>query len=183
LRLWILLKPPVASLWEMLTSSPWWKAVLITTVLIVLFLLFAPCICNCVIEFVSTLMQAFKLQMVVQAPTSARFLQLLLGALGSETLNTRVRRICCLTNLGTTPNRKELWNENEPLFPRQHNSPKRKGGKERVRLTRSSGPPRRRKGSGALEVEIGGLEFSRRRKGQTFFSPAFLGLSQLHNSV
>ena len=121
----------IASLWEMLTSSPWWKAVLIT-ILIVLFLLFAPCICNCVIEFVSTRMKAFKLQMVVQAPTSAKFLQLLLGALGSETLNMRVRRICCLTNLGTTPNKKELWIENEPLFPRQHNSPKRKGGKERV---------------------------------------------------
>ena len=121
----------IASLWEMLTSSPWWKAVLIT-ILIVLFLLFAPCICNCVIEFVSTRMKAFKLQMVVQAPTSAKFLQLLLGALGSETLNMRVRRICCLTNLGTTPYKKELWIENEPLFPRQHNSPKRKGGKERV---------------------------------------------------
>ena len=37
------------------------------------------------------------------------------------------------------------------------------------RLIRSPGSPRRRKGSGALEVEIGGLEFSRRRKGQTCF--------------
>ena len=93
----------VASLWETLTSSPWWKAILITIILIVLFLLFAPCICNCVIGFVSSLMKAFKLQMVVQAPTSARLLQLLLGTLGSETLNMRVRRICCLTNLGATP--------------------------------------------------------------------------------
>ena len=35
-------------------------------------------------------------------------------------------------------------------------------------LIRSSGSPRRRKGSGAPKVEIGALEFSRRRKGQTF---------------
>ena len=39
------------------------------------------------------------------------------------------------------------------------------------RLIRSPGSPRRRKGSGALEVEIEGLEFSRRRKGQTCFPP------------
>ena len=88
----------IASLWEMLTSSPWWKAILITIILIVLFLLFAPCICNCVIGFVSSLMKAFKLQMVVQAPTSARLLQLLLGTLGSEIFSMKVRRICCLTN-------------------------------------------------------------------------------------
>ena len=31
----------VASLWEMLTSSPWWKTILITIILIVLLLLFA----------------------------------------------------------------------------------------------------------------------------------------------
>ena len=60
----------VASLWEMLTSSPWWKTILITIILIVLFLLFAPCICNCVIGFVSCRMKAFNLQMVVQAPLS-----------------------------------------------------------------------------------------------------------------
>ena len=61
----------IASLWEMLTSSPWWKTILITIILIVLFLLFTPCICNCVIGFVSSGMKAFKLQMVVQAPMSA----------------------------------------------------------------------------------------------------------------
>ena len=59
------------SLWEKLTSSPWWKTILITRNLMVLFLLFAPCICNCVTGFVSSHMKAFKLQMVVQAPTSA----------------------------------------------------------------------------------------------------------------
>ena len=61
----------IASLLEIVTCSPWWKTILITIILIVLFLLFAPCICNCVIGFVSSLMKAFKLQMVVQAPTSA----------------------------------------------------------------------------------------------------------------
>ena len=30
------------SLWEMLTSSPWWRSILIVIILIVLFLLFAP---------------------------------------------------------------------------------------------------------------------------------------------
>ena len=60
----------IASLWETLTSSPRWKTILITIILIVLFLLFAPCICNCVIGFVSSRMKAFKLQMVVQAPRS-----------------------------------------------------------------------------------------------------------------
>ena len=61
----------IASLWETLTSSPRWKTILITIILIVLFLLFAPCICNCVIEFVSSRMKSFKLQMVVQVPMSA----------------------------------------------------------------------------------------------------------------
>ena len=36
----------IASLWEMLTSSPRWKTILMTMILIVLFLLFVPCICN-----------------------------------------------------------------------------------------------------------------------------------------
>ena len=61
----------VASLWETLTSSPWWKTILIEIILTVLFLLFASCICNCVAGFASSRMKAFKLQMVVQAPTSA----------------------------------------------------------------------------------------------------------------
>ena len=46
-------------------------------------------------------MKAFKLQMVAQTPVDCgSFLQLLLGAPGSETLNMKVRRICCLNNLG-----------------------------------------------------------------------------------
>ena len=42
----------IASLWETLTSSPWWTTILITIILVVLFLLFAPCICNCITGFV-----------------------------------------------------------------------------------------------------------------------------------
>ena len=61
----------VTSLWETLTSFPWWKTILIVIILIVLYLLFAPCICNCITGFVSNHLKAFKLQMVVQAPTSA----------------------------------------------------------------------------------------------------------------
>ena len=49
------------------------------------------------------------------------------------------------------------------------------------RLIRSSGSPRRRKGSGPLEVEIGSLEFSRRRKGPTFFSSAFLQFTSVQS--
>ena len=61
----------IASLWETLTSSLWWKTILITIILIVLFLLFAPCMCNCVAGFVSSRMKAFKLQMVAQTPATA----------------------------------------------------------------------------------------------------------------
>ena len=60
----------IASLWETLTHSPWWTTILITIILIVLFLLFAPCICNCITEFVSSCMKAFKLQMVAQTPAT-----------------------------------------------------------------------------------------------------------------
>ena len=61
----------IASLLETLASSPWWTTILITIILIVLFLLFAPCICNCITEFVSSCMKAFKLQMVAQTPATA----------------------------------------------------------------------------------------------------------------
>ena len=61
----------VTSLWETLTSSPWWKTIIIIIILIVLFLLFFPCICNCATGFVSNYLKVFKLQIVVQAPTSA----------------------------------------------------------------------------------------------------------------
>ena len=61
----------IASLWDTLTSSPWWKTILITIILIVLFLLCAPCIYNCVAGFVSSRMKAFKLQMFDQTPAPA----------------------------------------------------------------------------------------------------------------
>ena len=43
--------------------------------------------------------------MVAQAPATvvASSNYFSLGAPGSETLNMRVRRVCCLTNLGTMP--------------------------------------------------------------------------------
>ena len=75
----------VASIWETLTSSPWWKTILIVIILIVLFLLFAPCTCTCVAGFVSSHMKAFKLQVVVQAPMSATaFSNYYLGPLGQR---------------------------------------------------------------------------------------------------
>ena len=51
-----------------LTMDIMWLLILI---LIVLFLLFAPCICNCVTGFVSSRMKAFKFQMVAQTPATA----------------------------------------------------------------------------------------------------------------
>ena len=55
----------IASLWETLSSSPWWKTILMTIILIVLLLLFVSCIFNYITGFVSSRMKAFKLQMVV----------------------------------------------------------------------------------------------------------------------
>ena len=77
----------IASLWETLTSSLWWKTILITIILIVLFLLFAPCICNCITGFVSSRMKAFKLQMVAQTPATAAASSIYyLGPLGQKPL-------------------------------------------------------------------------------------------------
>ena len=64
-------------MWWHLTILKWTVATLCTltmeimwllTLLIVLFFLFAPCICNCVTGFVSSCMKAFKLQMIAQTP-------------------------------------------------------------------------------------------------------------------
>ena len=51
-----------------LTMDIMWLLILI---LIVFFLLFAPCICNHITGFVSSRMKAFKLQMVAQTPATA----------------------------------------------------------------------------------------------------------------
>ena len=40
-------------------------------IVIILFMLFAPCICDCIMNFVSKRLEAFKLQMIVQAPMIA----------------------------------------------------------------------------------------------------------------
>ena len=115
----------VTSLWETLTSSPQWKTILIVIIIIVLFLLFAPCISNCVTGFVSNRLKALKLQKVAQTPTSATASSnYYLGP-----LSQRIRRICCLNNLGT---KKQLRNENDAHFPWHHNSTERKVGRDRV---------------------------------------------------
>ena len=75
----------IASLWETLTSSLWWKTILITIILIVLFLLFAPCICNSITGFVSNRMKAFKLQMIAQSSATAAASSIYyLGPLGQK---------------------------------------------------------------------------------------------------
>ena len=51
-----------------LTMDIMWLLILI---LKVVFLLFAPCICNCITGFVSSRVKAFKLQMVAQTPATA----------------------------------------------------------------------------------------------------------------
>ena len=93
----------IASLWETLSSSPWWKTILITIILIVLFLLFAPCICNCVTGFVSSCIKTFKLQIVTQTPATAAASSTTIWGPWIRNPPIRVRRICCLTNLGTMP--------------------------------------------------------------------------------
>ena len=61
----------VTLLWEMLPSSPWRETITTVITLIVLCLLFVPCICNCAAGFVSSCRKAFKLQMVIQTSTTA----------------------------------------------------------------------------------------------------------------
>ena len=91
----------VASIWKMLTRSPWWKTILFVIILIILFLLFAPWTCNCTVGFVSNCLKAFKVQMVIQAPTmTTASSSYYLGRLAQ---GMSVRRICWLNNLGTMP--------------------------------------------------------------------------------
>ena len=114
-----------ASLWVTLTSSRWWKTILIAIILFVLFLLFAPCLWNCVAGFVSSLTKAFKLQMVAQTPATATASSVYyLGPLDQrpsvwglgEYVASQIKGQCRLSA------RKQLWNENDASFPRQHNS-------------------------------------------------------------
>ena len=124
-----------------------------------------PYVCNCIMGF-SNRLKAFKLTNGCSSSYECySLLQLLFGTPGSEILNMRVRRICCLNNVGTMPlnSRKQLWKENDAPFPWQHNSPKRKGGNEIVN------PRQADKKSGGPQGERG-LDFSRRKKRQTFFS-------------
>ena len=67
-------------------------------------MLILPFIYNCKVGFVSNLLKIFKLQMVVQASLSATASSnYYLGPPGSETLNKRVRRMCCLNSLRMMP--------------------------------------------------------------------------------
>ena len=101
------------------------------------------------------------------------FLQLLFGAPGSDILNMRIRRICCLTNLGTTPlvsSEAVMGWERHPFSLGNIILLKEKGG------MRESFPRQVDRESRGPQGERG-LEFSRRKKGQTFFlSPHSLGL-------
>src|SRR5574340_1577964 len=92
----------------------------------------------------------------------------------------RIRRICCLTNLGTTPllsSEAVMERERRPFSLGNIILLKEKGGMResfpRQVDKESRGPQRER-----------GLEFSRRKKGQFFFlSPHSLGLrSEEHTS-
>ena len=90
----------------------------------------------------------------------------------------RVRRICCLNNLGAVPHhsRKQLWKENDAPFPWQHNSSKRKGGMRESILRqvhkKSRVPEEEDEEEKAVWGSQGGdrsLEFLRRRKCQMSF--------------
>ncbi|CAN0222951.1 unnamed protein product [Rangifer tarandus platyrhynchus] len=76
-RFWSLFKmdSPDIPLWSQtqswFISSPWRKTILILITAIILFLLFAPYVCNCIMNFASKRLEAFKLQMIVQAPMIA----------------------------------------------------------------------------------------------------------------
>ena len=67
-RFWSLFKMDYLDvlLWSQMqlwfTSSPWWKTILSVVIVIILFLLFAPYICNCIMNFVSQCLEVFKLQ-------------------------------------------------------------------------------------------------------------------------
>ena len=52
-------------------SPPWWKTILTVIIVIILFLLFAFYICNYLMNFISKRFEAFKLQMIIQAPMIA----------------------------------------------------------------------------------------------------------------
>ena len=147
----------IASFWETLAISPWWKTILIIVILIILFLLFAPCICNCITGFVSNHMKAFKLQMIAQTcATAVASCNYYLGPLDQkssvwglgETLPGQFR------DNGPCQLRSSYGMRTTLLFPRQHNSPKRKGGNERVTGIKARG----------LQMEEIGC------KCQTFFS-------------
>ena len=131
---------------------------LIVIILIDVLSLSSLCTCDCVTGLVSNHLKVLKWQTAVQAPTRATASSSRYWGPGSETLNLRVRRICCLNNLETAchRSRKQLWNENGIPFLWEHKSPKRKAGNESQflgSLIRSPGSPRRRERSGVFKEE------------------------------
>ncbi|CAM9668424.1 unnamed protein product [Rangifer tarandus platyrhynchus] len=74
-RFWSLFKmdSPDVPLWSQIqswfTSPSWWKIILTGKIVIILFFLFSPYICNCIMKFVYKWLEGFKLQMVLRDPT------------------------------------------------------------------------------------------------------------------
>ena len=101
------------------------------TLLIVLFLLFAPCICKSVAGFVSSCMKDFKWQMVAQTPATAAASSNL-GPLDQRPSIWGLGEYVAWPIQCPVSARKQLQNENNAPFPRKHNSPKRKGRNKRV---------------------------------------------------
>ena len=129
-----------------------------------------PYIYNCKMGFVSNRLKAFRLQMVVQAPTSATTSSnYYLGP-----LSQRIRRICCLNNLETMPLRagSSYGMKTMPLSLGNIILLKEKGGMRKSvprQVDKKSRVPEEEKGVWGSQGGDRGLEFSRRRKGQTFF--------------
>ena len=131
-------------IWWHLTNQRWTGATLCTltmdiiwllTLLIGLFLLFAPWICNCVAGFVSSCMKAFKLQMAAQTPVivvaSSNYY---FGPMDQRPSIWGLGKTVASQFRNDTPlsAQRQLWNKNDVPFPRHHNSPKRKVENERV---------------------------------------------------
>ena len=59
--------PPFEStLWNWVSTSTWWKPLVLNGSLILLILFFGPCILNCLSCFVMSHIEAIKLQMVIE---------------------------------------------------------------------------------------------------------------------
>ena len=127
-----------------------------------------PYLCNCTTRFVCNCLKTVKSQMAYPGSLEVRnLLQLTISGPLDQRPSTWGWGECCLNDLGTTAlySRKQLWKENDSLFPWQYNSPKEKRGGESIpRQIEKSGVPEKEKGdegpqegdgSGALAEETG----------------------------